>query len=203
MDDLQRPIEEKKTKLIAYLNDFPAFLVVDDIDTVLSDTDVVNLFTFEIPSTKSTVLLTSRRDIPGIKSFTIRGFELAEAQDFVASRIELYSLDPAGFADTITKDLLDVTDGSPLYMDDLLRLTKIVSVERAISLWSEKKGDEARRYALQRELEQLSTDARKVLIAACITEEPISFAEIETVLSVSEDLVSVPQTSCSGGRAKV
>jgi hypothetical protein len=96
MDDLQRPIEEKKTKLIAYLNDFPAFLVVDDIDTVLSDTDVVNLFTFEIPSTKSTVLLTSRRDIPGIKSFTIRGFELAEAQDFVASRIELYSLDPAG-----------------------------------------------------------------------------------------------------------
>lgn len=189
MDDLQRPIEEKKTKLIAYLNDFPAFLVVDDIDTVLSDTDVVNLFTFEIPSTKSTVLLTSRRDIPGIKSFTIRGFELAEAQDFVASRIELYSLDPAGFADTITKDLLDVTDGSPLYMDDLLRLTKIVSVERAISLWSEKKGDEARRYALQRELEQLSTDARKVLIAACITEEPISFAEIETVLSVSEERI--------------
>jgi tetratricopeptide (TPR) repeat protein len=189
MDDINCPIETKKGKLLAYLNDFPAFLVVDDIDTVLSDTDVVNLFTFEIPSTKSTVLLTSRRDIPGIKNFTIKGFELPEAHDFVKSRIELYSLDPACFADSITRELMEVTDGSPLYMDDLLRLTKIVSVEKAISLWSEKKGDEARRYALQRELEQLSTDARKVLIAACITEEPVSFAEIETVLGVSEERI--------------
>ena len=142
------------------LNDFPAFLVVDDIDTILSDTDAVGLFTFDIPSTKSVVLLTSRRDIPGIKNFTIKGFELAEAEEFIKSRIELYDLDLQIVQSAVLRELLEATDGSPLYMDDLMRLTRIVPLERAIAIWAEKKGDDARRYALQRELEQLSADAR-------------------------------------------
>jgi tetratricopeptide (TPR) repeat protein len=147
----------------------------------------VNLFTFEIPSTKSSVLVTSRRDIPGIKSFTIRGFEFGEARSFVSSRIELYGLDSSGFPDSVVEEVRQATDGSPLYMEDLLRLTRIVPVTKAIEMWNDKQGDEARKYALQRELEMLSGDAKKVLLAACVTEEPVSFAQIESVLKISED----------------
>jgi tetratricopeptide (TPR) repeat protein len=66
-------------------------------------------------------------------------------------------------------------------------LTRIVDVKSAIRMWAEKKGDEARKYALQRELEQLSTDGRRVLMAAAVTDDPISFAELETILEFSED----------------
>lgn len=180
---------EKKTKVMQLLNEFPAFLIVDDIDTVLSDTDVVGLFTFEIPSTQSVVLLTSRRDIPGIKKFHILGFELSETQDFVKSRVELYGLDPKLFPASMLTELQRVTDGSPLYMDDLLRLARILPVERAIATWSDKQGDEARKYALQRELEQLSSDGRRVLIAASVGDDPVSFAEIESILQISEERI--------------
>ena len=72
-------------------------------------------------------------------------------------------------------------------MDDLLRLAKILDVNQAISIWTEKGGDEARKYALQREIEKLSLDGRKVLVAAAVQEEPISFAEMTNILEFSEE----------------
>jgi len=184
-------LAEKKSKVFQSLNEYPAFLIVDDIDTVLSDTDVVGLFTFEIPSTRSVVLLTSRREIPGIKKFDILGFELAETQDFVKSRVELYGLDSELFPVSIAEKLQQVTDGSPLYMDDLLRLARILPIDKAMEMWGDKQGDDARKYALQRELERLSLDARRVLIAASVGDDPVSFAEVESILEISEDRILV------------
>ena len=109
--------------------------------------------------------------------------------DFIASRIELYDLDPNCCPAPVANEVLQATDGSPLYMDDLMRLAKVMPLSKAISLWKEKRGDEARRYALQRELDGLPPDARKVLIAACINEQPISFEEIISILSLSEERV--------------
>jgi tetratricopeptide (TPR) repeat protein len=187
-------LPEKKSEVLQLLNDYPAFLIVDDIDTVLSDTEVVGLFTFEIPSTRSVVLLTSRREIPGIKKFDILGFELTETRDFVRSRVELYGLVPELFPVSLAEELQRVTDGSPLYMDDLLRLARILPIDKAMAMWADKQGDEARKYALQRELERLSKDARKVLIAASVGDDPVSFAEIESILEISEERILVALT---------
>jgi tetratricopeptide (TPR) repeat protein len=110
-----------------------------------------------------------------------------DAENFIKSRIQLYGLDHALFTPTIIKEIAEVTDSSPLYMDDLMRLAKIVDVRKAIRTWTEKGGDEARKYALQREIEKLSKDARKILIAAAVMDAPISFAELETVLEITED----------------
>lgn len=186
-DDFSKPFEERKRLLLEYLNSYPAFIVGDDIDTLLEDSDPVSLFTYEIPHTHSAVLLTSRRDIPGIRSFVVRGFEKDEAESFIRSRIHLYGLDDQQFTPQVVSELLRVTDGSPLYMDDLLRLTRIVDVRKALSTWSERRGDEARKYALQREMESLSQDAKKVLVAAALTDGPISYAELESILEMSED----------------
>lgn len=187
LQDLDKPLPERKQLLFQYLNSFPAFLIADDIDTLLEDDDVVSLFTHEIPQTFSAVLLTSRRAIPGVRSFVLQGMNGTEAEQFISSRVRLYNLGAASFTPAKIKEIARITDGSPLYMDDLMRLAGIVDIEGAIRMWADKKGDEARKYALERELEKLSPDGRKVLIAAAVADEPISFAELEGVLNFSED----------------
>ena len=185
---------ERKKLLLECLNDFPTFIVADDIDSVLDDADVVSLFTFEIPNTASRVLLTSRRDIPGIKSLTVSGFALAEAEIYIQSRIQQYELDASLYPPNLIKEIRETCDGSPLYIDDLIRLTKVVAPRKALSMWKERRGDEARKYALERELEQLSQYARSVLISAVVADHPASFTEIQSVLSFSEDRLTSAMT---------
>ena len=185
--EMEKSLVDKKRTLFEYLNELPAFIIADDIDTLLEDDEVVSLFTHEIPHTQSAVLLTSRRAIPGIRNFIVQGFEPIEAEEFIKSRIQLYSLNTAAFTPTVIREIARATDSSPLYMDDLMRLAKVVDVHKAIKMWTEKGGDEARKYALQREIEKLSGDARKVLIAAAVTDTSISFAELENILELPED----------------
>lgn len=185
--DMEKSVSDKKLLLFEYLNQFPAFIIADDIDTVLDDNEVVSLFTHEIPHTQSCVLVTSRRAIPGIRNFIVQGFDSVESEEFIKSRIRLYQLHPSSFTPTIIREIARVTDGSPLYMDDLMRLAKILDINKAIKMWTEKGGDDARKYALQREIEKLTVDAKKVLIAAAVTDDPVSFAELENILEFSED----------------
>src|ERR1019366_8830286 len=179
--DFNKPMEEKRRLLMVYLDAMPAFIIADDIDTVLDDDEVVSLFTHEIPHTRSAVLLTSRRSIPGIPTFVIMEFDGPEVRECVTSRINLYGLDPTPFSQSVISTIAKATDGSPLYMDDLLRLTRILDVKTAVKMWQERKGDEARKDALQREMEGPIIDARRVLSAAAITDDPISFSELESI----------------------
>jgi tetratricopeptide (TPR) repeat protein len=119
--------------------------------------------------------------------FNVRGFTQKEAEAFVQSRAKLLELDAKAYSDNRIRDLVAATDGSPLFMEDLMRLTKVLPVDRAIAIWQERRGDEARRYALQRELEHLSDDAKAVLIAAALNTGPISLQELETVIAISEE----------------
>ncbi|MGB6689751.1 MAG: hypothetical protein WBE76_18090 [Terracidiphilus sp.] len=180
-------LEEKRQLLLECLDDYPTLVIADDIDSVLDDSKVVSLFTFEIPNTASKVLLTSRRDIPGITSINIAGFTPVEAELFIHSRISTYQLDSALFTPDVVRMIREACDGSPLYIDDLIRLTRVVEPKKAAQAWAEKRGDEARKYALKRELDNLSMDAKSVLIAAVVSDQPASFAELHSVLNFSED----------------
>jgi tetratricopeptide (TPR) repeat protein len=155
----------------------------------LEDADVVELFTFDIPRTASAVLLTSRRSIAGVRSIVVKGFDGPEAEEFILSRVKLYGLDATLFSKRDIAEIAKATEGSPLYIDDLLRLTKVLPVDKALKLWRDRKGDEARKYALQREMEQLTPDAKSVLVAAAIADSPISLAELESILEFSEDRI--------------
>lgn len=180
-------LEEKRQLLLECLDEFPTLIIADDIDTVLDDAAVVSLFTFDIPNTASRVLLTSRREIPGISSINISGFTVPEAEIFIHSRISTYQLDPKSFTPEVIRTIREACDGSPLYIDDLMRLSRVVEPKKAAHAWAEKRGDEARKYALKRELDDLSMDAKSVLIAAVVSDQPASFAELQSVLAFSED----------------
>ena len=185
-------LERRKNHVIELLNEFPALVIVDDIDSLEGEgEDAIEFFTLEVPRTKSKVLFTSRRVIFGLANVTtqVRGFSKDDAESFITSRFQTMGLDAKVFTKDVVSEIVHVTEGSPLYIGDLLRLTSVMPAREAIRVWKENGGDEARRYALGREFELLTVDAKHVLIAACVTPGPSSFPELEAITGFSDDRV--------------
>jgi NB-ARC domain len=184
--------EAKRQVVLRLLQDFPSMIVVDDIDSIEADKeDVVEFFTYEAPRTASKVLLTSRRMYPGMgrSSTKVSGLATDDAKTYfeiTAKRLGI--VDRPGLDQAFDK-IFEATEGSPLYMEDLLRLCRSLKTAEAIDRWKQQKGDVARRYALQRECDLLSAPARNCLEAACWAKAPLSVAQLEAVLGIGEDEV--------------
>ena len=91
IDELTHGIETKRARVLELLSNFPALVVVDDIDSLESeDEDAIEFFTFSVPQTKSKVLLTSRRVVFGMGKATthIGGFNEADSERFIRSRAD-------------------------------------------------------------------------------------------------------------------
>ena len=162
----------KEDYALQLLSEFPSLLIVDDIDTVEEDgEDAIQFLVMTVPErTKSKVLITSRKAIFGLSNVTtqVLGLSPSDASDFIKSRCDLMGI-PVQPVLSVQQKLLDVTDSSPLFIEDLLRLHQTgISIEKAIGLWAEKRGTEARKYAIQREYDQLDDDAKSMLLALSI-----------------------------------
>lgn len=194
VEEVMGSIESKRKLALELLKQFPALVVVDDIDSVdLENENVIEFFSLQVPETFSKVLFTSRRTIFGMGPTTthVSGFDAVDAEKFVLSRCQIMELDQAMFDKNIILKIVKMTEGSPLYIEDLVRLTATVrSVKEAIKLWEQRGGYEARKYALGRECELLSPAARKVLFATTIFQGPISFAEIQALTGIAENYVT-------------
>jgi hypothetical protein len=192
-DEIENPLETKRNRCIELLNEFPCLLIIDDVDSLESENeDAIEFLSFQVPNTRSKVLFTSRRIIFGMGGTTTRveGLSKEDAEDFVKSRCILMGLDQKSFHKDIVAKILVATDRSPLYLEDLLRLTSVMPIYDAIALWADKGGKDARKYALGRECEQLSKEAQKVLFTSCICPGPVSFPEIEAIVGISSDVLS-------------
>ena len=191
-------LESKETQALELLNEFPALVVVDDIDSVAQENeDVIEFFSDPVSKTKSKVLFTSRRTPFGMGSVAtqISGFDNDDARHFVVSRYVLMGLDQSTITNSAIEQLRGATEGSPLYMEDLLRLTaSLGSLPNAIKEWKARGGDEARKYALGREFEMLTEDAKKCLIAACLGSGGMSFEEIVAITGFPQGTVSGSMT---------
>lgn len=175
---------ERTELAIKLLNQFPTLLVADDIDSLEGEDEGVNEFLTAVAfKTKTKVLLTSRRSLHGLGGSTtmVSGLSWGDFNTFVDERVARMGLDPAVFREERRKRIHDVTDGTPLFVEDLLRLAKVEPVDRAISLWRDKGGDNAREYALGRELEMLSRSATELLIAAAAPNSAVSKTELEFI----------------------
>lgn len=178
--------ELSERDLLAQLRDLPILLIVDDFDTVLEDESLVEFLMHDVRSTGSRVLYTSRQKVPGIKSVEVLGFDGEELVEFIALRAFEHELD----TDPCVKRaaaIRSVTDGFPLFIDDLLRYARLDGIKEAIEDWSQRKGDGARAYALRRQLEQLGDTTREALIALSVADRPLTTLELGTLAGVTDD----------------
>lgn len=183
--------QSKENQVIELLDSFPALLVVDDVDSLEgTDEESLEFFSFRAPQTNSKVLMTSRRQVFGMgKSTThVGGLTEPEARRFVEVRIALLNLDPKRITEGQTSEIIEITEGSPLYLEEILRLIRSVPPQDAIRRWRSKGGDEVRRYALGRELDLLTDEAKALLAAVCLR-RPIALTELESITGFSDDLL--------------
>ena len=194
VEEAEYPTESKRKRVLELLNEFPALIVVDDVDSLETEhEDAIEFFSLHLPRTSSKVLFTSRRTIFGMGGTTthVTGFSEKDAEQFILSRCEAMELDPLAFDKKMVQRVVKATEGSPLYIEDLMRFCPAVrSVAEAVKLWETRDGDEARRYALGRECELLTSNARKILLTACICPHAASFAEIESISGLRSEAVT-------------
>jgi tetratricopeptide (TPR) repeat protein len=191
-EHLHSDLNAKREATLKLLAEFPSLIVVDDADTLEGMAeDAAEFFALDLPRTRSKVLLTSRRVLFGMgnKTTHVSGLMGEEAQDFISSRCRLTELD-FNLVKPYIDEILKITEGSPLYIEDLLRLSSVMPMRNAITAWKSLSGDAARGYALGRELDLLSRGARDVLIAACIPGKPVSHYEVEAIAGLSSEEVT-------------
>ena len=187
-----KEISAKSQECLEYLDLLPALIVLDDVDSLEDqNVDAMTFFVHHTHRTKSKFLLTSRRTPFGMQPMAtqVNGFDVGgeDGIKFIDSRIKLYRLDPKQFTTLIKRRILEVCDGSPLFVEDLMRLCIVGETpSAAINAWQESRGEAARRYALEREFEMLSESARKVLLACALFPGPVSLPEIEVAAEIRE-----------------
>ena len=193
IDFAGKDIQAKSEECIEYLSQLPALIILDDVDSLQGqNVEAMNFFIERAHGTPSKVLLTSRRVPFGMEPRVtqVTGFESASEDGiaFINSRIRLYELEPGQFPRALKGRILETCDGSPLFVEDLLRLCMVGETpSAAIELWKSRQGDNARGYALQREYDMLSAFAKKVLLTCALFPEPVSLPEIEVTAEIPKD----------------
>ena len=184
-------IKDKEEECRNYLSQLPALIILDDVDSLEGQNleSAMSYFLYRTPAAKSKVLLTSRRVPLGMEHTQVKGFDLGSSDgiEFVKSRLNMFGLDQEQFPNATTNNILQACDGSPLFVQDLLRLCKVgEKPDSAIDKWKSVGGESARRYALEREFEMLSASAKKVLLTCALYEGPASLPEIQVAADLPE-----------------
>ena len=179
--------------LLQILNDTPGLIIADDVDSLSGEGGerARALLTREIPyRSRTKVLATSRRQLFGLENMTttLTGFSQADTGTFVRSRLHEQSV-PVEFTSSQIAKIKSVTDGVPLYIDDLLRFIQTLDFESALRQWKDTGGEDPRAYALKREFEGMSEEAKKVLLTASRMGRPVSAYDMSTVLRIGDDAI--------------
>lgn len=195
--DLSQRLEERKELLLDnFLGEFPVLVIADDIDSLEGENeDAIEFFTWEIPrhSPKSKVLITTRRQPFGLgaNSIIVEGFDSVDGHRFIDDRMTRMHIPESAISPSLKDSILAACDSSPLFVEDLLRL--IASGEQpadAIRRWSQSAGTSVRQYALNREVELLSADARDVLMAAAMNDGPTTVEQLRILSAQDEETLA-------------
>lgn len=169
-------------------HDHPATTLIPQHQVEGLQQQAIDFLAYEVPRTRSRLLMTSRTQLMGAGGITtkIHGLAGAEANAFIDSRITLFELDRNAFGPRRRERIQAVTKGSPLFLQDLMWLCRRTGVDEAIARWERDGGEAARDYALKREFEQLPPHAQEVLLAASLFAGPVSVVEIRRITGFSE-----------------
>ena len=182
----EMPSDLDPDRLLNELNDMPMLLVVDDFDTISEDVELTEFLLYKLRSTPTRVIYTSRHRIPALQNLEVPPFSGNELRDFVSRRAVDYSVDQSACLKRL-KGIKSVTGGYPLFADDLIHHAAFVGLDAALRDWSQRKGDAARQYALQRQIEYLSHSSGEVLIALSVANRALRIVEISAVAGLTDD----------------
>lgn len=192
--------EELIELTINALKEMPALVIVDDIDSLEPDQQqdtfhtLLSIFSQTIGKSPvgSRALLTARLDLGAGAGQVIRvkGLEFEEFVDFVNMTSSALDLQMRFEANARrTERFHALTEGSPTFASSVLRLVSLgESVEQALAKWQNADGEDVRRFAFQRELDQLSDAARATLYALCILSKS-HLLELSGILTRSEQQI--------------
>ncbi len=181
------PLDELLEGLLKDL--LPMLLVVDDFDTISEDETLSEFLLHGLKNTPIRVIYTSRHHIEGIKNLEVPHFNEKELEDFVSKRSEAYGAD-INNSRSYSKQVKNVTDGNPLFVEDLIYHAQIAGAKKALSDWRQQPGDVVREYALQKQVQRLghsSPDLLSVLLTLAISSQALIPIEIKRVTELKDD----------------
>lgn len=193
--------QAKKLRLIKHgFEVMPSLVVVDDIDSLgdIEQRQALELG-FLLSGTKTKLLLTTRNNIiySGDVCYTVRGIEKPEFPAFFGALMARFpSLTRGSLKSGDIDKIWDVSKGSPLFAESILRLLAYQNVGEAIGNWKGEAGDDVRKAALHREIMQLSVEARRILLTLALLSEA-SLAELAEVTGYDSARVSTATQNLS------
>lgn len=164
----------------------PSFLVVDDVDSLAPEDQQRALELGMRTPGKTKMLLTTRVNFSYSPDNVLKlnGIAKGEFREYVHVVRGRYSL-PV-LKESKIDHLHEVSGGSPLFTDSLMRLERRgLSLDQAITQWKGEKGLEARKAALQREVQQLGREAKRVLFVISQVKSA-SYVELSQILGYTE-----------------
>ncbi len=160
-------------------------LVVDDFDTISEDEALSEFLLYGLRNTPTRVIYTSRHRVPGMRNLEVPPFNPQELEEFVSNRSEVYGAD-GDLCLKRAQGIMSVTNGYPLFVDDLIHHAGLVGVDIALQDWGQRRGDAAREYALRRQVEYLGHSSGEVLIALSIANRALIPVEISNIAGLTD-----------------
>ena len=138
-------------ELISELSEMPILLVVDDFNTILGDQNIYEFLRFQLRGTGTRIIYTSRDFIQGMRNLDVPPFSDIELAEFVFQKCREYNIRGGHEKECLDRiaAIKSVTDGYPLFVNDLIRYAVTVGIKDAIETWQSRRGDAAREYALR------------------------------------------------------
>lgn len=200
--DPDSSVQDLIEEVVNSLRILPCLIVVDDVDSLDPEQqhDVFHTMIRIIDQTlgtgsetRSRALLTARLDLgaaPG-QLVRVKGLERDDFFEYVRMTAESLDLMWAHKNNSqLMQRFFTTTDGSPTFAASIIRLMSLGQpLDQALSKWKGADGEEVRRFAFEKELNQLSDSQLRTLYAACLLGET-SAVELQNVLQSSETLLN-------------
>lgn len=188
-------LDEKLDFAKDMIREIPILLVIDDLDTLDREKQtelysrIAQLFDQSMASQRpSRVLFTSRLE-PNAgpnRIVSIEGFGVEESLEYVRSLVDHLKGGSSWGPQAIEwiSAIHRASKGSPIFMASILRLLTFgENLETVLKHWSEKDGDEVRRFAFKREIDSLGYSQWRVLYVLQL----LSSTSFEELIEVTGD----------------
>lgn len=173
---------ELKRMVKSGLTETPSLFIIDDVDSLLQDEQkkVFELGSI-IASSSSRLLLTTRfnQSVSTDNVFKLEGLTMPdEFPQYMETLQERLQFPPLNQSEI--EKIHATSEGSPLYSESLVRLLKWYSVSESISQWQGSKGVAVRDAALKREIDTLTSEAKRILltVATLVEASAIELCEV-------------------------